>query len=53
MFVNPVRRGRARCPTVFTKYGPQVEDPRDHGPGDRSPSNRDQWVKAWTSLVLK
>ncbi|MGW5785210.1 thiamine ABC transporter substrate-binding protein [Streptomyces sp. NPDC003757] len=51
MFVHPVREG-ARLPEVFTKYGPQAKDPQTLDPA-KIADNRDQWVKSWTSLVLK
>ncbi|MFJ6739989.1 thiamine ABC transporter substrate binding subunit [Streptomyces sp. NPDC091279] len=51
MFVYPVVRG-AQVPSVFTKDGPQAEDPETMAP-EKIAANRDQWVKSWTSLVLK
>ncbi|PAZ17809.1 thiamine ABC transporter substrate-binding protein [Streptomyces sp. SA15] len=51
MFVYPVRQG-AQVPAEFTKYGPQAKDPETMAP-DKIAENRDQWVKSWTSLVLK
>ncbi|PWI11345.1 thiamine ABC transporter substrate-binding protein [Streptomyces sp. NWU339] len=51
MFVYPVREG-AQVPEEFTKYGPQAKDPETMDPA-RIADNRDQWVKSWTSLVLK
>ncbi|MEU6588080.1 thiamine ABC transporter substrate-binding protein [Streptomyces sp. NPDC046881] len=51
MFVYPVRQG-AEVPADFTRYGPAAEDPATMAPG-RIAANRDQWVKSWTSLVLK
>ncbi|MCT7354917.1 thiamine ABC transporter substrate-binding protein [Streptomyces sp. 15-116A] len=51
MFVYPVREG-AQVPEEFTKYGPQAEDPETMDPA-KIADNRDQWVKSWTSLVLK
>ncbi|MFC3351294.1 thiamine ABC transporter substrate binding subunit [Streptomyces echinoruber] len=51
MFVYPVVEG-ARVPAEFTAYGPQAKDPETMAPG-RIAANRDQWVKSWTSLVLK
>ncbi|MFH8975315.1 thiamine ABC transporter substrate binding subunit [Streptomyces sp. NPDC017890] len=51
MFVYPVREG-AEIPEAFRKYGPQAEDPRTMDPA-KIADNRDQWVKSWTSLVLK
>ncbi|MFI1442613.1 thiamine ABC transporter substrate binding subunit [Streptomyces fructofermentans] len=51
MFVYPVREG-AQVPPEFAKYGPAAEDPETLDPA-RIADNRDAWVKAWTSLVLK
>ncbi|MFG3164758.1 thiamine ABC transporter substrate binding subunit [Streptomyces sp. NPDC048232] len=51
MFVYPVREG-ARIPEAFVKYGPQAKDPQTMDPA-KIADNRDQWVKSWTSLVLK
>ncbi|MEU0070442.1 thiamine ABC transporter substrate-binding protein [Streptomyces sp. NPDC006332] len=51
MFVYPVREG-AQVPKEFTEYGPQAKDPKTMDPA-RIADNRDQWVKSWTSLVLK
>lgn len=51
MFVYPVREA-AQVPPEFTKFGPQAKDPETMAPGTIA-DNRDQWVKSWTSLVLK
>jgi thiamine transport system substrate-binding protein len=51
MFVYPVRKA-AEVPQEFTKYGPQAKDPETLDPAEIA-ANRDQWVKSWTSLVLK
>ncbi|MFF1678495.1 thiamine ABC transporter substrate binding subunit [Streptomyces sp. NPDC058256] len=51
MFVYPVVEG-AKVPAEFTKYGPQAKDPETMDPA-KIADNRDQWVKSWTSLVLK
>ncbi|MFF4549225.1 thiamine ABC transporter substrate binding subunit [Streptomyces sp. NPDC001406] len=51
MFVYPVREG-AQVPAEFVKYGPQAKDPEIMAP-DKIAASRDQWVKSWTSLVLK
>ncbi|WP_435215252.1 thiamine ABC transporter substrate-binding protein [Streptomyces sp. bgisy034] len=51
MFVYPVRED-AQVPEEFTKYGPQAENPETLDPA-RIADNRDDWVKSWTSLVLK
>ncbi|MBX9395647.1 thiamine ABC transporter substrate-binding protein [Streptomyces sp. TRM72054] len=51
MFVYPVREG-AQVPEEFVKYGPQAEDPETMDPAQIA-EHRDEWVKSWTSLVLK
>ncbi|MFR0356907.1 thiamine ABC transporter substrate-binding protein [Streptomyces sediminimaris] len=51
MFVYPVRKG-ARTPAEFQKYGQPARNPERMAPA-RIAENRDQWVKSWTSLVLK
>ncbi|MGW2745620.1 thiamine ABC transporter substrate-binding protein [Streptomyces sp. NPDC001450] len=51
MFVYPVVQGAA-VPADFTKYGPAAKNPETMAPG-KIAANRDQWVKSWTSLVLK
>ncbi|MFE6483692.1 thiamine ABC transporter substrate binding subunit [Streptomyces sp. NPDC057757] len=51
MFVYPVVEG-ATVPAEFTEFGPQAKDPETLDPA-RIAGNRDQWVKSWTSLVLK
>ncbi|GHH22324.1 thiamine ABC transporter substrate binding subunit [Streptomyces rubradiris] len=51
MFVYPVVEGAA-VPADFTEYGPAAEHPETLAP-DKIAANRDQWVSAWTSLVLK
>ncbi|WP_329185482.1 thiamine ABC transporter substrate-binding protein [Actinacidiphila glaucinigra] len=51
MFVNPVRDD-AKLPEVFTKYAPVVADPATVAP-EKIAENREQWVKSWSSLVLK
>ncbi|MGW8064430.1 thiamine ABC transporter substrate-binding protein [Streptomyces ziwulingensis] len=51
MFVYPVREG-ARIPEAFRKFGPQAEDPETMDAA-KIAAHRDQWVKSWTSLVLK
>ncbi|MFI5674581.1 thiamine ABC transporter substrate-binding protein [Streptomyces cellulosae] len=51
MFVYPVRKG-AQVPEEFVKFGPQAKKPQTMAP-DRIADHRDQWVKSWTSLVLK
>ncbi|MFF3848429.1 thiamine ABC transporter substrate binding subunit [Streptomyces sp. NPDC002328] len=51
MFVYPVVKGAA-VPAEFTKYGPAAQDPETMDPA-KIAADRDQWVKTWTSLVLK
>ncbi|MGW6734248.1 thiamine ABC transporter substrate-binding protein [Streptomyces sp. NPDC055013] len=51
MFVYPVVEG-AQVPAEFAKYGPQAKDPETLDPA-KIADNRDDWVKSWTSLVLK
>ncbi|GGN12351.1 thiamine ABC transporter substrate-binding protein [Streptomyces fuscichromogenes] len=51
MFVYPVVKG-ATVPAEFTEYGPAAKDPETMAP-DSIAANRDQWVKTWTSLVLR
>ncbi|MCX5561127.1 thiamine ABC transporter substrate binding subunit [Streptomyces sp. NBC_00038] len=51
MFVYPVVEG-ATVPAEFTEFGPQAKDPETMDPA-KIAANRDQWVKSWTSLVLK
>ncbi|MEV5875578.1 thiamine ABC transporter substrate-binding protein [Streptomyces sp. NPDC052101] len=51
MFVYPVLQG-AKVPAEFTEYGPAAQHPETMAPG-KIAANRDQWVKSWTSLVLK
>ncbi|GAB2460487.1 thiamine ABC transporter substrate-binding protein [Streptomyces incanus] len=51
MFVYPVREG-AQMPEDFAQYGPQAEKPETMDPA-KIADHRDQWVKSWTSLVLK
>ncbi|WP_432137932.1 thiamine ABC transporter substrate-binding protein [Streptomyces sp. bgisy154] len=51
MFVYPVVEGAA-VPAEFTRYGPAAEKPLTMAPG-KIAADRDQWVKSWTSLVLK
>jgi thiamine transport system substrate-binding protein len=51
MYVYPVREG-AQVPPEFVKYGPQAKDPETMDPV-KIADHRDQWVKSWTSLVLK
>ncbi|MGW3194462.1 thiamine ABC transporter substrate-binding protein [Streptomyces sp. NPDC001118] len=51
MYVYPVLDG-AKVPAEFTEYGPAAQHPETMAPG-KITANRDQWVKSWTSLVLK
>ncbi|QTZ94371.1 thiamine ABC transporter substrate-binding protein [Streptomyces auratus] len=51
MFVNPARAD-AKVPEVFTKYGARIGKPATLAPETIS-KNREQWIKQWSSLVLK
>ncbi|MEU3314480.1 thiamine ABC transporter substrate-binding protein [Streptomyces sp. NPDC006662] len=51
MFVNPVVKD-AKLPEVFTKHGVVIDKPENVAPGTIA-KNRDQWVKAWSSIVVK
>ncbi|MFG1667208.1 thiamine ABC transporter substrate binding subunit [Streptomyces sp. Y7] len=51
MFVYPVREA-AQVPPEFVKYGPRAENPETLDPA-KIADNRDDWVKSWTSLVLR
>jgi thiamine transport system substrate-binding protein len=51
MFVYPVAKSAA-VPAEFTEYGPAAKDPETMAPA-KIAADRDQWVKSWTSLVLK
>ncbi|MEU2926461.1 thiamine ABC transporter substrate-binding protein [Streptomyces sp. NPDC007251] len=51
MFVYPVVQG-AKVPAEFSEYGKAAQHPETMAPG-KIAANRDQWVKSWTSLVLK
>ncbi len=51
MFVSPVREG-ADVPEVFSRYGAHITDPVTMAP-KKIDEHREQWVKSWTSLVLR
>lgn len=51
MFVNPVAKD-AKLPELFTKFGATVTETHDVAP-EKISKNREQWVKTWSSLVLK
>ncbi|WP_159773489.1 thiamine ABC transporter substrate-binding protein [Streptomyces sp. HM190] len=51
MFVYPVVDG-ASVPAEFAEYGPAAKDPETMAPA-KIAEKRDEWVKSWTSLVLK
>jgi thiamine transport system substrate-binding protein len=51
MFVNPVRADAA-LPEAFTRYAGRPEDPETLAP-ETIADNREQWIDAWTSLVLR
>ncbi|GES31971.1 thiamine ABC transporter substrate-binding protein [Streptomyces angustmyceticus] len=51
MFVNPARTD-AKVPELFTKYGTTIGRPTTLPP-ETITKNREQWIKQWSSLVLK
>ncbi|MFK4692521.1 thiamine ABC transporter substrate-binding protein [Streptomyces pristinaespiralis] len=51
MFVNPVVED-AKLPELFTKHGAVVEKPETVA-ADTIAKNREQWVRSWSSLVVK
>jgi len=51
MFVHPVREN-TELPEVFTRYGEEIADPHTLDPAVVD-DNREQWIKTWTSLVVK
>ncbi|MGW3011441.1 thiamine ABC transporter substrate-binding protein [Streptomyces sp. NPDC001219] len=51
MFVNPARADAA-VPEVFTRYGTAIDRPTTLAP-EAITKNREQWIKQWSSLVLK
>ncbi|AWN29774.1 MULTISPECIES: thiamine ABC transporter substrate-binding protein [Streptomyces] len=51
MFVNPARKD-AEVPELFTKYGTTIDKPATLAP-EKITKNREQWIKQWSSLVLK
>ncbi|MFG2575915.1 thiamine ABC transporter substrate binding subunit [Streptomyces sp. NPDC048481] len=51
MFVYPVAKDAA-VPAEFTRFGPAAKAPETMDPA-KIADRRDQWVKSWTSLVLK
>ncbi|MGD3108048.1 thiamine ABC transporter substrate-binding protein [Streptomyces sp. YGL11-2] len=51
MFVNPARKD-AKVPELFTKYGATIDKPTTLAPETIS-KNLEQWIKQWSSLVLK
>ncbi|GCD42688.1 thiamine ABC transporter substrate binding subunit [Streptomyces paromomycinus] len=51
MFVNPARQD-AKVPELFTKYGQKIDKPETVAP-EAITKNREQWIKQWSSLVLK
>ncbi|MGW0563749.1 thiamine ABC transporter substrate-binding protein [Streptomyces sp. NPDC003016] len=51
MFVNPVVED-AKLPELFTEHGVVVDKPRTVAP-EKIADHREQWVKSWSSLVLK
>jgi thiamine transport system substrate-binding protein len=51
MYVNPVVSG-TKLPAVYTDNMPAVTHPETMAPAEIA-EHRDDWVKSWTSLVLK
>ncbi|GAA2967992.1 thiamine ABC transporter substrate-binding protein [Streptomyces enissocaesilis] len=51
MFVNPVVED-AKLPELFTEHGAVVDTPQTVDP-EKIADHREQWVKSWSSLVLK
>ncbi|MFD4755844.1 thiamine ABC transporter substrate binding subunit [Streptomyces sp. NPDC058426] len=51
MFVNPVVKGAA-LPDLFTRYGAEVDGARTVAP-QKIAEHREDWINAWTSLVVK
>ncbi len=51
MFVNPVRADTP-LPEAFTRYGERVEDPETMAPAEVA-EHREQWIDAWTSVVVR
>ncbi|MEW2633189.1 thiamine ABC transporter substrate-binding protein [Streptomyces sp. NPDC048389] len=51
MFVNPVV-GDAKLPELFTEHGAVIEKPETVA-ADTIAKNREQWVRSWSSLVVK
>lgn len=51
MFVNPVVKD-VKLPELFTKHGVVIEKPENVAP-ETIAKNREQWVKTWSSLVVK
>ncbi|MEU9115849.1 thiamine ABC transporter substrate-binding protein [Streptomyces sp. NPDC048483] len=51
MYVNPALKD-AKVPALFTKYGATIDKPGTLAP-ETITKNREQWIKQWSSLVLK
>ncbi|MGX9923296.1 thiamine ABC transporter substrate-binding protein [Streptomyces sp. NPDC002248] len=51
MFVNPVVKGAA-LPDLFTRYGGEADGARTVAP-QKIAEHREDWINAWTSLVVK
>ncbi|MER5631059.1 thiamine ABC transporter substrate-binding protein [Streptomyces nitrosporeus] len=51
MFVNPVVKD-AELPELFTEFGATVDEPATVAP-ERIAENREQWVRSWSSIVVK
>ncbi|MFD1832467.1 thiamine ABC transporter substrate binding subunit [Streptomyces desertarenae] len=51
MFVHPAREG-TELPETFTRYGATIDEPHTVAP-ERIAADRETWIKAWTSTVLR
>ncbi|WP_314177471.1 thiamine ABC transporter substrate-binding protein [Streptomyces winkii] len=51
MFVDPARED-AELPEVFTKYGETADQAATMDPA-KIDAHREEWIKSWTSLVVK
>lgn len=51
MFVEPARED-AELPEVFTRYGKGAKDAATMDPA-RIDAHREEWIKSWTSLVVR
>lgn len=51
MFVHPARAD-AEVPQLFTRYGADIDKPETLAP-ETITAHREQWIKQWSSLVLR